>query len=42
MSCALANQLYLSLVAHGHARAGTQALQLALSAMSNVDWLSRG
>jgi len=39
---ALANQLYLSLVAHGHARAGTQALQLALAAMSNVDWLSRG
>ena len=26
---ALANQLYLSLVAHGHARDGTQALQLA-------------
>ena len=38
---ALANQLYLSLVAHGHSRAGTQALQLALAAMSNVDWLAR-
>jgi 3-hydroxyisobutyrate dehydrogenase len=38
---ALANQLYLSLVAHGHARDGTQALQLALAAMSNVDWLAR-
>ena len=35
---ALANQLYLSLLAHGHARAGTQALQLALASMSNVDW----
>jgi 3-hydroxyisobutyrate dehydrogenase len=39
---ALANQLYLSLVAHGHARDGTQALQLSLAAMSNVDWLARG
>jgi 3-hydroxyisobutyrate dehydrogenase len=38
---ALANQLYLSLVAHGHARDGTQALQLALAAMSNVDWQTR-
>jgi 3-hydroxyisobutyrate dehydrogenase len=38
---ALANQLYLSLVAHGHARDGTQALQLSLAAMSNVDWLAR-
>ena len=38
---ALANQLYLSLSAHGHNRAGTQALQLALAAMSNVDWRSR-
>ena len=31
---ALANQLYLSLAAHGHGRAGTQALQLALAEMS--------
>ena len=38
---ALANQLYLSLSAHGHARAGTQALQLALAAMSNIDWQKR-
>jgi 3-hydroxyisobutyrate dehydrogenase len=38
---ALANQLYLSLVAHGHSRNGTQALQLALAAMSNVDWSAR-
>ena len=38
---ALANQLYLSLVAHGHARDGTQALQLSLAAMSNVDWAAR-
>jgi 3-hydroxyisobutyrate dehydrogenase len=35
---ALANQLYLSLAAHGHGRAGTQALQLALAQMSNIDW----
>ncbi len=38
---ALANQLYLSLVAHGHGRDGTQALQLSLAAMSNVDWTAR-
>lgn len=38
---ALANQLYLSLSAHGHARAGTQALQLALASMSNIDWRKR-
>ncbi len=38
---ALANQLYLSLAAHGHARAGTQALELALAAMANVDWMKR-
>jgi 3-hydroxyisobutyrate dehydrogenase len=38
---ALANQLYLSLAAHGHSRAGTQALELALAAMANVDWLKR-
>lgn len=38
---ALANQLYLSLAAHGHARDGTQALQLALAEMSNVDWRNR-
>ena len=38
---ALANQLYLSLAAHGHNRDGTQALQLALAEMSNVDWRKR-
>jgi 3-hydroxyisobutyrate dehydrogenase len=38
---ALANQLYLSLAAHGHGRAGTQALELALAAMANVDWRKR-
>ncbi len=38
---ALANQLYLSLMAHGHGRLGTQALQLALAEMSNVDWRKR-
>jgi len=38
---ALANQLYLSLVAHGHARSGTQALHLTLAEMSNIDWRKR-
>ncbi len=38
---ALANQLYLSLVAHGHGRSGTQALQLTLAEMSNIDWRKR-
>jgi 3-hydroxyisobutyrate dehydrogenase len=38
---ALANQLYLSLAAHGHSRAGTQALELALAALANVDWAKR-
>jgi 3-hydroxyisobutyrate dehydrogenase len=38
---ALADQLYLSLMAHGHALDGTQALHLALAEMSNVDWLAR-
>lgn len=38
---ALANQLYVSLIAHGHARFGTQALQLSLASMSNVDWTGR-
>lgn len=38
---ALANQLYLSLSAHGHTRDGTQSLQLALASMSNVDWRKR-
>jgi 3-hydroxyisobutyrate dehydrogenase len=38
---ALANQLYLSLMAHGHGRDGTQALQLALAEMANIDWRAR-
>jgi 3-hydroxyisobutyrate dehydrogenase len=38
---ALADQLYLSLMAHGHALDGTQALHLALAEISNVDWTSR-
>jgi len=38
---ALAHQLYLSLAALGHARDGTHALQLALAAMSGIDWTSR-
>jgi 3-hydroxyisobutyrate dehydrogenase len=38
---ALANQLYISLLAHGGARNGTQALQLALARMSNIDWVAR-
>jgi 3-hydroxyisobutyrate dehydrogenase len=39
---ALAHQLYLSLVALGGARNGTQALMLALASMSGVDWKDRG
>jgi len=38
---ALAHQLYLSLKALGHGRDGTQALELALAAMANVDWKNR-
>jgi 3-hydroxyisobutyrate dehydrogenase len=39
---ALAHQLYLSLVALGHGRDGTHALQLALASMSGIDWGKRG
>jgi len=35
---ALAKQLFLSLIAHGRGRAGTQALQLALAELSGIDW----
>ncbi len=35
---ALAHQLYLALQAQGHGRQGTHALQLALAALSNIDW----
>jgi 3-hydroxyisobutyrate dehydrogenase len=38
---ALAQQLYLSLQALGHGRDGTQALHLALAAMSKIDWTHR-
>jgi len=38
---ALAHQLYLSLAALGHSRDGTHALELALAAMSGIDWKSR-
>ena len=35
---ALAEQLYLSASAQGHARSGTQALALALASLSGLDW----
>jgi 3-hydroxyisobutyrate dehydrogenase len=38
---ALVHQLYISLKAQGHGRDGTQALHLALSSMSNIDWINR-
>ncbi|MCL4191265.1 MAG: NAD(P)-dependent oxidoreductase [Thermoguttaceae bacterium] len=38
---ALAHQLYLALAAQGHARDGTHALQLALAALSAIDWRNR-
>jgi 3-hydroxyisobutyrate dehydrogenase len=38
---ALAQQLYLALAAQGHARNGTHALQLALAALSGIDWTAR-
>jgi 3-hydroxyisobutyrate dehydrogenase len=38
---ALVHQLYVALSAQGHARDGTQALLLALAAMSNIDWKNR-
>jgi len=38
---ALAHQLYLALAAQGHSRDGTQALQLALAKLANVDWIQR-
>lgn len=37
---ALARQLYLSLMAHGRGRLGTQALQLALAELAAVEWPS--
>jgi 3-hydroxyisobutyrate dehydrogenase len=38
---ALVNQLYLAVQAQGHGRDGTHALELALAAMSNIDWFNR-
>ncbi len=38
---ALAQQLYLALLAQGGGRLGTHALQLALSSLSGFDWLQR-
>jgi 3-hydroxyisobutyrate dehydrogenase len=38
---ALAEQLYVALVAQGGGRKGTQALLLALAALSDVDWAQR-
>lgn len=38
---ALAHQLYLALQAQGHGRDGTHALELALAAMSGIDWRNR-
>lgn len=35
---ALAHQLYVSLLAQGHGRDGTHALQLAVARMSGIDW----
>ncbi len=38
---ALAKQLYQALQAQGHGRKGTHALQLALAALSGLDWCQR-
>jgi 3-hydroxyisobutyrate dehydrogenase len=38
---ALAEQLYVALVAQGHARQGTHALMLALASLSGIDWSQR-
>jgi 3-hydroxyisobutyrate dehydrogenase len=35
---ALAEQLYVALIAQGHGRQGTHSLILGLAAMSDVDW----
>ncbi|MBM4000838.1 MAG: NAD(P)-dependent oxidoreductase [Planctomycetes bacterium] len=39
---ALAKQLYEAVKAQGHGRLGTHALQLALAALSDIDWRERG
>ena len=38
---ALAEQLYVALLAQGHGRLGTHSLILALASLSGVDWLAR-
>jgi 3-hydroxyisobutyrate dehydrogenase len=38
---ALAHQLYVALAAQGHGRDGTHALELALAALSGLDWNKR-
>jgi 3-hydroxyisobutyrate dehydrogenase len=38
---ALGEQLYRAVAAQGHARDGTHALELALAAMSGIDWKKR-
>ena len=38
---ALAHQLYIALSAQGGSRLGTQALQLALARLSDIDWSNR-
>ncbi len=37
----MARQLYNAVAAQGHARSGTQALQLALAGLSGIDWIER-
>ena len=39
---ALAHQLYLAVKAQGYGRLGTHSLELALAAMSGIDWKNRG
>ena len=39
---ALAEQLYVALIAQGHGRKGTHSLLLALASLSEVDWPSGG
>ncbi len=38
---ALAHQLYVALQSQGHGRSGTHALELALAALSGLDWKTR-
>ena len=39
---ALAEQLYVALIAQGHGRKGTHSLLLALASLSEIDWPSGG